>query len=458
MKPNEIIIKVCNDRIQFNPVLSISIDQTNIPRKFLSFREHGDICWQVEMVRYDSREMSLQVKVTDFKPVDISKFDVQQPKKKIERLLFEKIEWRKLEPFLTSYLKDKLVDFITGADEPLYQVDMMSVSESQWHCASVPYSYPQALSFVERSHEESDDTEPVQLERTPVIKNVSAEFRVPFSEVRFSNGCVQFSKWIRQIEKEIGFSINNQYILAEFDHIKQWLAKCLNAHELTVNAEITLTGSNVTGMNVSSPQIDRITPGLIDLVKRRRVEEIVRKPKGTRLKNKEKFLFTIDELFSREGEKAGTERNIFRQTEKEVMEVFLEKADIRNKKQIEYLAEQRQSVKRKMQFTLHPYFGFLFFIEGNESNHFVWELLDSHATYVWSIGRESLAADLQFERVERVISTIQEYGREQYKQSCRECPPGDGFTFQSIVHDDIGSGTVDSFLKWRKKIDNAAVT
>jgi hypothetical protein len=126
-------------------------------------------------------------------------------------------------------------------------------------------------------------------------------------------------------------------------------------------------------------------------------------------------LFTADEVLSRIDGNTDS-GNVFKQNERDIINIFLQGKDIRNKKQLEYLSGTKHNPQEKIRFTLKPIFGFLFCIVGEKFNHFCWELLNSHATYLWSFER-SISTDNQFKRVENTINTIRVIGRDEYRKA-----------------------------------------
>ena len=108
MEKNEIIIKLTNTVVRFSPHLSIGLGETNIKSKYLKFRSNVDIFWKVQMLTYNLEDKCLFVKVVDYNVIDTTLFHTQEPKKEITRLVFEgKFDWLKLEPLLTSYIKNQ---------------------------------------------------------------------------------------------------------------------------------------------------------------------------------------------------------------------------------------------------------------------------------------------------------------------------------------------------------------
>jgi hypothetical protein len=175
-------------------------------------------------------------------------------------------------------------------------------------------------------------------------------------------------------------------------------------------------------------------------------------PKSPKLPDIDKSLFTAEDIFNT-GESDDVEGNVFRQDEKDILQFLITHHNTRNRKQLEYLSGNKQSANFRIRFTLHPNFGFLFLIEGRENNHFVWELLNTHATYIWSIGKSEKDIELQYRRVEDIINTIRNTGREQYKRAYKYNHHDSDLVFCSIEHDDIASSFVDGFVKWKHRLN-----
>jgi hypothetical protein len=432
---NEIIIKVSNERIYFNPRLSIPIQQTNIPYKYLTFRTHEEIFWKVEMLNYKAYNRCLKVSVKEYSTSDITNFDKQEPKKPVNELIFDKFDWPKLEPLLTYYHPSRLLESLININAYLY----LRV-ERQSHMPIQPASV-----FAEMQPSDIDK----QFEQKPTISIITEDFWISFTDAHFMLGYVTFKKHIKQIGKELAFKIPNEHILAEFDNIKGWFAKKLKTKKFKVAVSITLNDKEVTEIRATSKHIEQITPELIDSVKYQRTFALTKKPRSS---NPDKSLFTAEEIFTLI-DTDDIEGNVFNQSEEDILNFFLYKSDIRNKKQLAYLAGKKQSENYKLRYTLNPNFGFLFVIEGAENDHFVWELLNSHATYIWSIEKGKQNVELQFKRIEDIVNTVRSIGRNNYKRAYRENHQDEDLVYRVIKHEDIGSKLVDDFPIWKSKLN-----
>lgn len=409
MEKKEIIIKVCNERIFLNLELSIPIHNTNLSKELLIFPKPRVLYCKVEMLNYKSDEKSLKVKVKQYYLTDITGFNFQKPTRVIEKLLFENFD--------------------------------LSVIET------VKYGYDHAtvpLQIIPSTNESTLS----QLNKESNVWTIKEEYRIGFNKTHFNLGSVSFSKYVKKINQEVEFKIANDHILEEFDAIKVWFSKILKIKKIKVTITIVMTENEISGTHASSEDIDQISPELIDSVKFERISSLMKAPG---IPDHEKLLFTLDELFS-QIDSDNTGGNVFNQTETDILDIFLQKKNIRNKKQLEYLASKKQSKKHKLRYTLNPNFGFLFTIEGINDNHFVWELLNSHATYLWRMAKSDEEIDRQIKRIENEINEVRTIKRVKYKKAYKNNFQGNDIGFCLISHEDINSNPTENFVKWKSKL------
>jgi hypothetical protein len=88
---------------------------------------------------------------------------------------------------------------------------------------------------------------------------------------------------------------------------------------------------------------------------------------------------------------------------------------------------------------LHSVFCFLLLIEGEEDNHFIWELRNSNATYLWAIGKSEEDINSQYKRIEETINNVISLKREQYKQDYKFGLIDTDLKFHAIDHDKIST-------------------
>ena len=281
----------------------------------------------------------------------------------------------------------------------------------------------------------------------PASEEIRLNFSVPFTDLKFGLGYVSFYKYIHEVGDKINFKIPNENILAEFDFIKTYFARILKTKKIKVKATLVLKNNEVHSVSARSPQILLIDQELIDSVKQLRTFGLTKPP---RLTDINKSLFTADEIFESDIEHKS--RNIFEQDDNSILKLLLEKSKVRNRKQLEYLAGEVQSPREKLRFTLAPDFGFLFLAEGDSMYHFIWELLNTHATYIWSLDRSEQELRLQYKRIEDTINYIRRSGRDEYKRAYRNTHIDQDLSFSVIFHEDVSSPFKEGFVKWKQRL------
>lgn len=422
-----IIIKVGNTGVYLNKELFIPIQQTSIPIEYLKFKTNTDIYWKVEQLIYTEKTKSLNVKVVDYAVKDVSDFYNQKPKKEVSRIEYEKFDWQKIEPLLYSYTKSRLKEVIYD-----------SRVEKDKARGKISQQTNQKLYLGNKSKSNIE----IGIKKQPIIEPL--KFSFPFNDAQFNLGYVSFSKFIKKIGVKVDFKIKNDYILPEFHQVRMWFSKILKTRKFEVTGYISITDGSITEVIATSPQIEAIDDSLIDSVKYQRTISLI-KPLTIQVN---KSLFTADEIFD-EMKDDVIQGNVFKQTEQDILKVLLENSTIRNRQHLEYLSGAKQSINHKLRFTLSPLFGFLFLVEGEQNNHFVWELLNSHATYIWSIGKLESDIELQYKRIEDTINTIRNIGREEYKRAYKQNHIDDDLIFFDLKHNDITSDFVDGFVRWK---------
>ena len=125
--------------------------------------------------------------------------------------------------------------------------------------------------------------------------------------------------------------------------------------------------------------------------------------------------------------------------------------DVKNKKQLEYLAGLKQDENYQLRFTLKPLFGFLFYVEGHNGNHFCWELLNSHATYIWSFDSKYAFFEILNE-IDNIINYIRINGRKKYKELVK-IESENKFLFSTLYHKKKLTKNKDGFVEWKNDLE-----
>ena len=380
MANGEILLKITNDKIWFNAIDFIKINRTNIPHLHLTFNSHREIFWKVVMKGYDKLSQKLSVHIINYFADNVSDFLNQKPKNAIKYLEFGSFDWEFLEPILSSYRKSMFDHLLTNG-------------------------------IREISRQAQEKLPLANLE--PIISKLEERFSIDINDCCFMLGYVKFEKYINSLNEKIEIKIPNDNILPEFDNIKYWFSKRLQTKKINVSVIFTMVDYKFKEYSATSKEIDSINHQLIEGIKLQRTLAIT---KTFRPQEVDKALFTSDELFGLDDQN-DLEGNVFKQTEMDILELLLEKGDVRNKRELSYLSGRKQSISYRIRFTNHPNFGFIFLAEGELNNHFIWELLNSHATYIWTIEKGKKELELQYKRIEETINTILSCGRDNYKRA-----------------------------------------
>jgi hypothetical protein len=390
------------------------------------------------------------MKVVDYFANNIKNFEHQKSKREIERIEFEPFDWLQLESHLTSYQKNKMLPFLYNHDNDNFTIEGSKQKGIPFSSQADFYNQPIETNLHRL---QSKPASFASTKRQPMVNSYRVELTVCFSDAFFMLGYVTFSKKITEVGDKVDFKIKNDIILPEFENIKSWFAKKLKTKKFKVYADIITKNGKVNEVTANSPQISMINEEVIDSIKFQRTIALTKSPRVTK---NGKSLFTAEEIF-REFETTDIKGNVFNQNEQDILSFLLDKHSTRNKKQLEYLSGSKQAENTRLRFTLHPNFGFLFFIEGKENNHFVWELLNTHATYIWSIVKSENEIELQYKRIEASINMIRDNGREQYKLAYRQNHHDNDFVFCVLEHEDITSNLVDGFEKWKQKLNEKII-
>jgi hypothetical protein len=426
------LIKLYGKKIFYSEERFVELSQTNLPSEHMTFKFRPDVYWEVEIEEYDEASGSLKMKVVNYNPGSVSKFSKQNLR--INNIQFsEKFYWKKLETYLGSYRENRLGSILK--EPPKEEKTTEKKVNTSAPLKSKKFGFKEIL----QDDPFEEDPEPI----SPYF--IQETFKYPFSELEFHLGFVTFLKKFKDYPREIEIRIDNPFILPEFKYIKGYFPRAFNSRKVfTVKVNIEILGLEIKKIIAESPEIEAINGEIITTIKKSRAAKV--KDIDLELPDDQK-LFTADELQAKIDD-SGSENTILHVKEDELIDAILELADVRNRDHLHYLASQKHNLKERIRFTIKPYFGFLFFIEGEDMNHFCWELLDSHATYLWSFEKQQQTAK-HIKEVGSCISLIWEIGREKFKRAYREKKLDGEFRFESIHH----KTTEDGFLRWKVSLD-----
>lgn len=417
-----IIIKITNKGVFYNEDEFIEWKHTNFPpKKEFNFNQRRDIFWEVKMISYDRGNAQLNVEVVNY---DVESregvFISQKAKFSFQRIGFSKLKWSELRRVLNIYTQI-LFNEISDSGEQIKEVVREKIRDENWFDFSEQMVKPEQRSI---------------------------HFKYPLKKARFKMGYVELEKKLDGLSRKIKINIENSNLIPEFDHVKSFFAKALGKREIEVTGYYKIDEKGEMIVKCQSKEINQIDEDLVKTVRLLKLRESIFKPK---IRAIDKSLFTPEEYFeSLEEERLG---NTIRNSDKDLLEEILQLKGIRNRKQLIYLSGKLQSTKAGLRFTLSPQFGFLFYVEGEEMDHYIWELLNTNATYIWSLDKECASLEGKFKLVESNINFIRENGRRVYLNSEKY----ENMVFNKINHEKSEKGIVDGFPKWKMRVNEKIV-
>ncbi len=399
-----IIIKVTNDFIWFNDNTSIALTQTNLPCDDFKFVQGRTIFWEAEMLSFDRNNAELIIQIINYRPENVNHYYNQQPKNQILKLKFQNIYWPAFCADLSFYKKASFLNLLS--ENPPFSPDKN-------------------------------------------IKTVHITANIAFSKVRFGAGYVAFDYRFLWNDHKTEIKIMDGHLIPEFDYVKTYFSKYFNSRTFEVLIVVTKTGNNIQNIVATSRQIEQIKDAAIENLKFVKVQLFKKPPKY--IKELNQSLFTQEDVFDPFDKNL---KGTFPMTQKELFDQIMKWEDIRNKRQIEFLSGHLHEVNEKIRFTLIPDFGFLFVTYGDRMYHYIWEMLNTNATYIWSFEKTTWAPAERLAKLEEVISFIRNNGRDTY---LRHVSPHEKVLFRRILHQGAGSNIADFFPRWRHAVLEAIV-
>ncbi|WP_254826006.1 hypothetical protein [Lewinella sp. JB7] len=281
------------------------------------------------------------------------------------------------------------------------------------------------------------------INKGPQTKTVQVQ--IPIADLTIKDGGVKGSFEEYGVGHPLSFTIVNQHLLKEFHPIRDFFARRLRRKTVEVTALLKFRADGDPELcDVQSPQIDKIDEGMIQVLRTNLVHGFIRADKT------DKRLFTPEDLMANYAEDA-PERTLLPPPGIDLLREILDKKAVRNAAHLTHLSNVHER-GQKLQFVVCPCFGFLFFIRGEFMHHFVLELLNSHATYIWSMPKESgtLAEHLNYLTTE--IEHLNSLGRSNYRRMNTF-----EYCFRVINHDSVSSEFVDGFPRWKARLEEGLV-
>ncbi|NND32388.1 MAG: hypothetical protein HKN76_07325 [Saprospiraceae bacterium] len=403
MANRERIICITQKGINLTPDFALPWHLTNLPADSFSISDRKPFFWKILIESYQAHHALLKIRVIDYHPIDIDVYQQQKVKYKIDHLKFAPLDWTLFEGFLTSF------------------------------------NFKALSPYLENTKEKAEPGSGEEIFQYKIKANLK--------DARFKLGYISVWTDLPALDHPVELQIKNDHVLPEFEFIKPYFSKVFNRKTFEIDVTLSVEGLQIKNLHCRSKQIDKINDGLIKTLKTSRIQTLRKNPKVILV---DKHLFTTDDIFDQIDD--GLPGNVFKQDPGDILSTLNELGMVRNSKQLQYLAGRMQDPDQQILITLTPHFGFLFVAKGLRQNHFIWELINSHATYVWSFENDEDVAE-QSKKVERLVGLIHEQGREKYKQFYQRDLSQQDYVLRVIVHKHADAGVVDSFPNWRYRLE-----
>jgi hypothetical protein len=378
--------------------------QTNFPDSS-SFKLHDHkVFWLVKMISFNDLDFTLQLEISNYNYEKSEEFLKQRPSKEIKAFVFKNVVWKLLKPCFLS-------------------TDVIQFKQS---------STGLFKSIIDDINENLDTHNIYHLEQS-------------ISKLTFKLGYVETHKAIAGVSRKVLIQVYNPFIIPEFEYIKPYFSQVFNSRKISITGHIADKNLR-SSYKFYSPEIELIDKDLIEGIKRLELNKKIKRPKVNEI---DKSLFTPEEYFD------GFERelgNTVKISDADLVEQIIGLEGIRNQKQLEYLSGYLHNSANKIYFSSTPSFGFIFYITGTEMNHYVWELLDSNATYLWSFD-QSLSKNISLSILTQQLNIIHAHGRNQYLVS----EQNDELIFNRVNHKHAGSSVIDGFPRWHNRLSELLV-
>jgi hypothetical protein len=406
-KEDELIIKLDNNGIWFHPAAQTPYSATNLPKDYFSFKSSKEIYWKIRLSYYD-RPSQMQM----FDVIDYFEKDHQttwlQPKleKDIKTYFFNKLDWLQLEKQLSTYIKNQhLRNVVFNMDtQPIF-----TRSSNDYSTKPYPPSQPQPYP-------------PFVWPTAPKPTIIDATFEVLFEKATFNDGFVAAT--VVNGLQSLNITIANTFIKPQFDFIKLWFKKKFDKPAFKVVIKGSLLNGEFTQEYTYSEEISKINEDFIEQCRIYQVEGFLKKSK-----EESKKLISISDIFTKP-----EVAEIFNQetlNELEVINQILAIQKVRNEYQLAFLSGHSKVAAGKIMVSNAPTLGFVFCFQEESKTTFVWELLESNATYLWVFSTPNITFNAMVEVVQLEMSKIYKYHRESYLKRVQENEP---FQFHRIFH------------------------
>lgn len=262
---------------------------------------------------------------------------------------------------------------------------------------------------------------------------IERNIKVAIESLDFLYGGVVFCEFIKEIEQEVSFGIENLHMRPEFDVLKSYFEKFLNTKTITIAICIVIEKGIIVGKSATCEDMKKMNREVVDSVRFRFAEKNLFKKGNLLGKNVEMFQLS-----------AGDANQTLYESGEELLKDVLIRGNYRHKIQLRYLSDLHLGNVLKIRFVLSP-FAFVFLLAGKEQYHIVMETLDTdEATYIWHTSKEVSELKNALHNVDKDLNKIRNDGRFAFLQSVP-------INFSRVLHD--YSDERNGFVIWKDDLE-----
>lgn len=444
----ERIIKIFDNRIYLSEKDCIDFSHTNFPsRSDFQFNQRKPIFWRVKGF-FDKKEQVLTLEVINYTEVNIEGFKSQSLSSPIDIINFQNFDWEQLELQLTSYKEIAFKDLLIQKPKN----ENATTSETLRDDYSNHEDINVSESVIIKSEEHESPQSSFNSHRTKEEPlTIQFHTRVKIKDLAFVDGGVLL-RTIQILSKSerVTYTIRNSNIVGAINHVKYFLYKILKTKHINVKGKAIYQHNKLVRLEeIHSHEIDSINENIIDQLKYVQIEEL---PKLIKKQSPESSVLLKQEELSAAFSDEFQNSTLLAESPQEIIETLIsQNPRNRNKKQLMFLSGKLQNDANSILYTLKPEFGFIFNILGNNRYHYCWELLNSHATYIWSFDKK-VNETKRLEAMEVSVNIILAQGRRYYKNAFKQGLLEKDFDFQLITHPKIKDSGLDRFTVWKSKL------
>tara|TARA_R110002050_G_scaffold231199_1_gene366953 strand:- start:749 stop:3724 length:2976 start_codon:yes stop_codon:yes gene_type:complete len=275
------------------------------------------------------------------------------------------------------------------------------------------------------------DDIPTAIPKTQASNSMTATIKVPIEQLDFRFGTIAFTHKSSNLQKELEFEIENDYIRPEFEVLKPYFAKIMDSKTVEITVSSEFENNVLVAQLAISRDLERINREVLE---------------GVRFRLVKKSFFGKKSNPEKEFDIAQHEERIqaLCPSEQELLEEILSKRSVKHFRQLRYLADNHAHAILKLRFVLHP-FSFVFLLLGNHQFHIILETLDTEeATYIWHFEKNSSTLKEHLASVDSSLNMIRNQGRQFYLESRP-------VSFSRIIHN--YSDDRKGFIQWRDSLE-----